>query len=374
MTRLLPTVFVAVLACLPVSASADLPAILTGQLWSNLTIGDDPAPDYARHEELVGYIPTFSLGRELPGGALIDLEWAYRAGWATTGNDSTITSGSHHRLWARYSGESLELRLGLQKIAFGPALVLRPLAWFDTIDPEDPTNQTDGVSALRVKYYAPGNTVLWGWAVQQKGVDLGLGGRLELSLPSTELGLTYHGVTHIDSTVRPAASQSGVTSDMSRVALDLRYDGYIGLWLETVVTFKDSLNGVGKGGDRYTTIGADYTLPVGNGVLVLVEHMTFPNVTPDPLVEKSTAAFTAALASLPLGMLDTITAIAYYDWNSERLHSYLRYSRTYDALSANLMVKTSPRRKSYGDAFQEYLPSQLAGFGTTVSFMLIYNH
>ncbi len=347
---------------------------LKGQLWGSTLAGDDPAQGMPVNEQLVGYIPTFSVGQSIAGG-LIDMELAYRLAYQSDWERTrTFSTSKTHRHWIRYSGEKLELRLGLQKIAFGPAMVLRPLSWFDTIDPEDPTGQTDGVSALRAKYYAPGNVVLWSWAVWQKGVDLGLGGRVEFSLPSIELGFTYHGATNVDSTAIPAASQSGVTADMSRAALDLRYDGYLGLWLETMVTFKDSLDGVARGGDLYTTVGADYTLPLGSGVLVLVEHMTFPDPTPDPLDEKATSAFTAAMASLPLGMFDAITAIAYYDWDSRQLRKYLRYSRTYDALSVNLMLSTSPRRDSYEPKYQQYLPDQLAGFGTTVNFMLIYNH
>ena len=37
------------------------------------------------------------------------------------------------------------VRLGLQKIIFGPTQILRPLSWFDSFDIKNPTNETNGV-------------------------------------------------------------------------------------------------------------------------------------------------------------------------------------------------------------------------------------
>ncbi|MDV7396736.1 hypothetical protein RZS08_35390, partial [Arthrospira platensis SPKY1] len=43
-----------------------------------------------------------------------------------------------YRLWGRFTTNRMELRLGLQKINFGSANMLRPLMWFDQLDPRDP--------------------------------------------------------------------------------------------------------------------------------------------------------------------------------------------------------------------------------------------
>ncbi|MDO8896287.1 MAG: hypothetical protein Q7V19_01460, partial [Bacteroidales bacterium] len=66
-----------------------------------------------------------------------------------------------YRFWARYSGDQLELRLGLQKINFGSASMLRPLMWFDKVDPRDPLQLTDGVWGLLGRYYFLNNANLW---------------------------------------------------------------------------------------------------------------------------------------------------------------------------------------------------------------------
>ena len=49
--------------------------------------------------------------------------------------------------WLRLSTSRFEARVGLQKINFGSATLFRPLMWFDSLDPRDPLQITDGVYA-----------------------------------------------------------------------------------------------------------------------------------------------------------------------------------------------------------------------------------
>ena len=58
-----------------------------------------------------------------------------------------------YRASLRVSSEQWEIRAGLQKISFGSATLLRPLMWFDGIDPRDPLKLTDGVYGLLGRYY-----------------------------------------------------------------------------------------------------------------------------------------------------------------------------------------------------------------------------
>ncbi|MDD2637102.1 MAG: hypothetical protein PHW82_16550, partial [Bacteroidales bacterium] len=69
--------------------------------------------------------------------------------------DSLKTDGdiNPYRLWGRYSGKQYEIRVGLQKIDFGTAMMLRSLQWFDEIDPRDPLKFTTGVYAALGRYY-----------------------------------------------------------------------------------------------------------------------------------------------------------------------------------------------------------------------------
>jgi hypothetical protein len=69
--------------------------------------------------------------------------------------DTISTSGAikPYRAWIRYSSDQFELRLGLQKLNFGSASILRPLMWFDQLDPRDPLHLTDGVWGVLGRYY-----------------------------------------------------------------------------------------------------------------------------------------------------------------------------------------------------------------------------
>ena len=117
-----------------------------GQFWTSSYAGNDAASGMSDYESTAGYIPTLSFGNEFASGNLLDIEWAYRA-VSTFSGDSLINDHyKNHRLWIRYVSESLDVRLGLQKIIFGPAQVLSALSWFDTFDLTDPTGQTAGVS------------------------------------------------------------------------------------------------------------------------------------------------------------------------------------------------------------------------------------
>ena len=104
----------------------------------------------------------------------------------------------------KFSGDQFEVRAGLQKINFGSASMLRPLMWFDQIDPRDPLQLTDGVYVLLGRYYFLNNANIWVWALYGNDSRKGweqipslkkvpeFGGRLQLPVSHGELGTTYH--------------------------------------------------------------------------------------------------------------------------------------------------------------------------------------
>ena len=93
----------------------------------------------------------FIMGSEPAGNKLIDFEASANlyGTFAFHPFDEAHSDGGlkPYRLWTRYSSDQFELRLGLQKINFGSASMLRPLMWFDQMDPRDPLHLTDGVWA-----------------------------------------------------------------------------------------------------------------------------------------------------------------------------------------------------------------------------------
>ena len=161
---------------------------IKGQIWGSSESIVDPSDIMSQ----LGYIPTFSTYYEWPRGKMIDLEYAYHLQRTYNGSSLVEEHQKLYRGWLRYSTHSIEARLGLQKISFGPAQVLRPLAWFDTIDPKSPMNQTDGVEAFRLKVYPSNSLAFWAWIMKGESDTLSWGGRGELSTNLGEWGFTLH--------------------------------------------------------------------------------------------------------------------------------------------------------------------------------------
>ena len=148
------------------------------------------------------FIPSLSIGKNLKNNLKFDSEISFNSyldyhftGWKNDGSDSKIKP---YRLWLRFSSERFELRAGLQKINFGSASMLRPLMWFDQIDPRDPLQLTDGVYGLLGRYYFQNNANAWLWVLWGNDKIKGwetvpsvakipeLGGRMQFPVPKAK--------------------------------------------------------------------------------------------------------------------------------------------------------------------------------------------
>ena len=342
-----------------------------GQMWGSLLRGDDPPIGRSNYEQSWGYIPTVSYKKDLTNNNFIDLEWAHKFGKIYAGDYSIGNLDSPYRLWFRYSSDRIEARLGLQKISFGPAVILRSLSWFDTIDIKDPTGQTDAVEAFRLRIFPSNSIGLWLWSINNAQDTLSFGGRTELSINAGELGFTYHR----DQSALPqniGQSPLYISSAHQRIAFDYRYDGYVGFWIETAGILSKSQNNVDPNRFTLFTAGVDYTIPIGPGVLVMVENMNireFSTVTDS----SKTHNYTAFMASLPVNMLVQLMFVSQVDWDNNSVYNFLRCGITYDRFSVNLILSSSPKRSDY-DIAEEYLPKTASGFGIGAQIMLVYNH
>ena len=73
------------------------------------------------------------------------------------------------------------------------------------------------------------------------------------------------------------------------------------------------------------TLGADYTLPVLNGILLMTETL-YISAKPNPPTLPST--ITAFMASMPMGMFYNVMLISSLDWNKNNSYNYLRWTST----------------------------------------------
>ena len=235
-----------------------------------------------------------------------------------------------YRVWLRFGTTKFEARIGLQKINFGPARILRSLMWFDQIDPRDPLQFTSGVYGLRMRYDFQNNTniSLWGlygnknpkgWEVfGTKDQTPEIGGRIQYPIGNSELAVSGH---YRD------IRQEGISEN--RIALDGFWDVGIGLWFESVIahiSFEDS-NRIDY--HSFLTLGTDYTFGIGNGITATLEHLlrSIGNRTFSANERYNTSAISL---SYPVGIMDALSLFSYYDWNSEMLFNFLTWQRTYD--------------------------------------------
>ena len=286
---------------------------------------------------------------------MIDLEYAYHLQRTYNGSSLVEEHQKLYRGWLRYSTHSIEARLGLQKVSFGPAQVLRPLAWFDTIDPKSPMNQTDGVEAFRLKVYPSNSLAFWAWIMKGESDTLSWGGRGELSTNLGEWGFTLH---QDPTKASQNVGQSPVLTSGShyQFGVDYRYDGFIGFWFEGAGFIVDNQNMFNEDRFSLVTLGADYTLPLGGGLLIMSETLR-KNGWSSNNDSHSNQIISVLMASLPIGMIHNVIIISTLDWDENRIYNYLRWGSTYDRFSYNFMASTNPSSE-----------------GNSLHLMLIYNH
>jgi len=375
----IPTVIVLLLLSYSIGFAQEFDII--GQLAVSTDALNDPADGHSKIDHTVGYIPILSYYPKNNWARGFDFELAYNSrsqfdGLLGTGDKGIDTKGDLHRLWGRYSSDRIELRYGLQKIAFGPGLILRPLMWFDTIDQKDPTGQTEAVTAVRLRYFSKYDITYWGWVIHPEDADLRApGGRVEFPIPKLgNFGLSYHHRPKYTGTVVP--DNSGIslvnpTSAEDRYGIDFRTDKVIGLWAEATVA-KSSKDEFIIPIDRdIFMVGGDYTIPLGNGVYMLTEFMV-NKIKPKVIFSDEQNEISAFLINYPISMLDSGSLIIEYDWENKRYFNFLRLSRTYDNYVFNLLIFSNPERNEFKAVEIEL--AGLTGFGKGMQFMVIFNH
>lgn len=298
------------------------------------------------------YIPSADAHFPSLGSIQTDLELAANLYARSDRQTSGIESDAElYRGWLRLSTTQFELRLGLQKINFGPALLLRGLRWFDRLDPRDPLQITEGINAALMRYYWLNNANLWLWSIwpddEAKGLEFlptredqpEFGGRIQYPFFSGELAFSGH--------YRQAAFPELLqlitnreAFDEQKFALDGKWDPLMGLWFEAVMVRRDlqlPANPILFKNTWFLTLGTDYTFPISNGLRVTLEQMLIRN-SDGQVISSQSADLTALYMNLPMGLLDALTAVAYVDWQNQRFSQFIGWNRTYDSWSFNANV------------------------------------
>jgi len=353
-----------------------------GQISSWLAVHDD-----GEKEAQIGIraLPVFSIKKSFGDKASLDAEASFNAYGLASARESQRSSTNGqikpYRLWVRFSTPRFEARLGLQKINFGSALLLRPLMWFDRIDPNDPLQLTDGVYGALAKYTFASNANIWIWALSGNKESKGwesvptkaktpeFGGRFQVPLLSGEAAFTYHHRL-MDPLKSLFALPSGERDRIpeNRFALDGKWDIGPGVWFEATLIRQDFHVHPLKY-QRNLNLGADYTFGIGSGLHVIAEHLIF--ISSEKAFGAGDAVrFTAVSADCPLGLLDRIKGIVFHNWKTGDWYRLITWQRTYDKWSFYAIGFWNP------DRYQIYASQQgrnlFAGKG--IQIMAIFNY
>lgn len=284
-----------------------------------------------------------------------------------------------YRVWIRFSGRQFETRLGLQKINFGSASMLRPLMWFDQLDPRDPLQLTDGVWGLLNRFYFLNNVNIWIWGLYgNKGtrtwesgpVRKGTpewGGRLQVPLFTGETALSFH-FRKMEQSISGIIPTGYEDIPEHRFGIDGKWDAVVGLWTEASWIHKTMDAGLASN-QHFLTVGADYTFPLGNGLNASLEYlMISAGVKPFSFSEKS--SLSALMLGYPLGLSGRVTTIFFRDWFSGNQFNFVSVQKQFKHIHLYLMAFINP-----SDAVLPQQSSKNQLFpGKGAQVMVVYNY
>ena len=327
------------------------------------------------------YLPEFTFNKEIDSLSSFAIETSVNISLSKTNipdNSSDINSNfSPYRIWLRYLKKNWELRLGLQKIDFGSAQLLRPIQWFNQIDPRDPVGLTNGVYGLLVRHYFKNNSNLWLWGLygneKQRGLDAlttlndspEFGGRFQTFIPKGEAALSYH---YREAGANNIPFFENYSSPEHRIGFDSKIDIGFGMWTELTYVHRAKNIGI-LTNQLLLNLGVDYTFRIGNGLTVSKEYL-FSNSTDSMTNESLRRGFSALNFNYPLGLSSSLSGLIYQQWNNNTQTLMLNYQQQFNSLSGYIILYYNPKTVEgiqQNDIFQSFS-------GPGIQLLIVFNH
>lgn len=347
--------------------------------WTTVNFGND-----LKYQFGARFIPEISFEKKyekLSFDAQVAFNTAGALNYKNLEQTSDYEKFSPYRIWTRLSGKRFEVRLGLQKINFGSAAMLRPLMWFDRMDARDPLQLTDGVYALLGRYYFKNNANIWLWTLYGNNTTKGWeaipstkhkaewGGRFQFPVFNGEAALSFHNRTADVKAFFP--DTISLTTDefvQNKYGIDGKWDIGIGLWFEYVV--KENRISAHPRPYKYehaANIGIDYTFALGNGLNTSAEFFYLSQS--DKFFESDVNVQMSALSlNYPIGLFDRISAMVYYNRKDQAWYRFVNYQLTFDYWSFYFMAFWNPKQFGLYNMNEQNLFS-----GKGIQIMAVYN-
>lgn len=259
-----------------------------------------------------------------------------------------------YRVWIKLSGAQFEIRAGLQKINFGSANMIRPLMWFDKLDPKDPLGLTKGVYGVLGRYYFLNNANIWLWGLygnnEPKGLEIfpskensiEYGGRVQFPIPIGEIAASYHHRQADPDVILPDPMKIGETCPENRYALDAKVDIGIGAWFEGALIQKNS-DLLTIDNTTLLNVGMDYSFAIGNGLSIMGEALYYMQGE-EPFQTEQDVIFGGISVNYPLNIIHNLSVIVFVDASNKELYRFINWSMTYDKWTFFTMAFWNPER------------------------------
>ena len=330
------------------------------------------------------FLPSLSIGKNFKSNLKFDSEISVDSylDYHFIGSDNNASDAKikPYRLWVRLSSDRFELRAGLQKINFGSASMLRPLMWFDHIDPRDPLQLTDGVYGMLGRYYFQNNANAWLWVlwgndktkgwetVPSTGKIPEFGGRMQFPVPKGEVAVSYHHRTpDLSAILNPAIIHGTLTYPEDKIGLDGKWDIGPGVWAEYSLTHSRLDSAYFAPWTKLFTLGIDYTFSVGNGLYLASEYFRYSSA--NEIFNRGTdITFSSLTVNYPVG-INKIGSIIYYNWKDKSWYRFINLQRQSDNWTYYLFLFWNPEKF----AIYNNISGNNMFSGKGIQFMTVFN-
>lgn len=353
-------------------------SVIAGPFLGELSISSAASGTQSDEINMVTrYLPAIEYQSSLSDVWDYDVEVRWQLQWGgqidTLGESGIVADP--YRVALNLQSAHSEYVIGLQKINFGPARILRSLMWFDSVNPTDPLELTSGVTGISAKYHydfgwssqvwllLPGDAIGWEGFKDQEGT-FETGGRISIPNDMGQLGISTHW------RIADASAVSPDDPDLyeGRIGVDGFWDIGIGLWVESVYKNQQLTDGPFLQ-QLQSTLGADYTLWVGNGILLISEHMLI-NIWDSPFMDDTNRLISTVMTSYSPSMFDQLSLMLFMDWETETPLVYASWGQTYDSFRFTLGAFYTDEQGS--EASNTGLSSNISGKG--IQLTVAYNH
>ncbi len=329
------------------------------------------------------YIPALNYTINLHQNRLLDFEASANlggnAGIHPFDSVNSDLSLKPYRFRARYSSSQFEIRIGLQKINFGSAVMLRPLMWFDQMDARDPLQLTNGVWAALGRYYFLKNANIWLWSLygntEAKTWEVAktthktpeFGGRIQIPVLKGDAAFSCH-FRQADTRMLIDSMPGHANTPEQRIGLDGKWDIGPGIWFEGAWIHK-SFNTGKLTNQEILTAGTDYTFGLGNGLNVVFEHMEY-GFGKAAFDFDERLSFSGISLTYPLNISNQLNAVFYYDHTHNASYNLVNWKHQLNKLDLYFMAYWNP--EDYKMPLQNTIYNLTAGNG--MQMMLVFNH